>query len=410
MREIFKEAERVVVWLGLAGDDSDTAMDWLIEDSRKRADAASIGKDSVDFQTQYFVMYHDMILDPTYASTWIALQELLWRDYWQRMWVIQEIAQATEVVLYCGEKSIPWLAVVEALSMLEFVSESSKIGDKVPQSLRSIQSYNPVFRFNALRNTMSIPKTPYWFYVLLDTFRTSNSTDPRDQIFALLGFFENSGTAYKELIQVDYKNRTVRDVYTDVVDFCTRADRNTKDWPSVPQINSHKESKGIASTSFEQDNLSNLANGPLNILVLSQIRQQDDINHDFPTWLPDWTKYYGQITIDTISGSRFCASGTEYVRPTFSSDRRLLTVHGFEIAKVAHLAELKEAINTLENPPNRFAYVELVKEWLNLAEKNTPRSRLDMQRFWRTLVLDTQRKDKAPESGTKCPSRSWKSP
>ena len=287
--------------------------------------------------------------------------------------------------------------------MLKFVSERSNIHNKVPQSLQSILSYNQVFNFNGLRRTISTPKTPYWFYVILDTYRSSSSTDPRDKVFAMLGFLENSGTAYKELIQVDYKNRTVLDAYTDVVEFCTRADRSTKDWPSVPQINSHEEVKGVATLGFEEYKPKNRANGPLNILCASQIQlQTDEINHDFPTWLPDWTKFYGENTIDVISGNRFCASGTEHVRPTFSSDRRLLTVHGFEIAKVEHLAGFStDAINALLTPFNRVAQVAWAKDWLNLARTTTPRSPPDMQRFWRTLVLDSQKggwKNEAPES------------
>jgi hypothetical protein len=150
----------------------------------------------------------------------------------------------------------------------------------------------------------------------------------------------------------------------------------------------------------------NRANEPLNILYASQIRlQADEINHNFPTWLPDWTKFYGKNTIDVISWNSFCASGTEYVWPTFSSDRRLLAVHGFEIAKVEHLAGFSEdamiAIHALLTPFNRAAHIAWAKDWLNLAQSTTPRSPPDMQRFWQTLVLDSQKggwKDEAPES------------
>jgi hypothetical protein len=58
-------------------------MDWL-EDVKERADPAFTGNAMVDFQ--YSMIFINMFPDPDDASTWVALQNLLGRDYWERVW------------------------------------------------------------------------------------------------------------------------------------------------------------------------------------------------------------------------------------------------------------------------------------------------------------------------------------
>lgn len=80
MSKIFSKASKVVVWLGPAADDSDDAMN-----------ALSAGKNGDE------AIRHG-----------VAIAKLLERPYWQRVWIIQEIAKASVVEVWCGPKTLTW--------------------------------------------------------------------------------------------------------------------------------------------------------------------------------------------------------------------------------------------------------------------------------------------------------------
>src|SRR5207248_7213947 len=37
-----------------------------------------------------------------------AIVSLFERDYWKRLWVVQEVFNARNIVVYCGERTVPW--------------------------------------------------------------------------------------------------------------------------------------------------------------------------------------------------------------------------------------------------------------------------------------------------------------
>jgi hypothetical protein len=79
MGNIYLRATEVVIWLGLARDDSDLVM--------------------ADFNSNTAVLMK-------------AESTLSWcrRTYWRRMWVIQEIQLAKDLSIYCGTERIKWSA------------------------------------------------------------------------------------------------------------------------------------------------------------------------------------------------------------------------------------------------------------------------------------------------------------
>lgn len=404
MRDIYSRANQVVVWLGEASDDSDMAMDWL-ESVRTDKDEYLIESDTVEFQ--YSKTFIDMIQDTKYEATWKALHRFSCRGYWSRMWIIQEVAMAENLVVCCGSKSIPWPTIIQAMSMLKFVRERSTSPAVYTDTLDSIIAYNTPSILNALRRTRDKPKTASWMLTLLNEFRTSKSTDPRDKIFALLGLLVDPKISYSKTIRIDYALPVI-EVFTDVVQFCIQGPRNQ----TIPHDETrpartstrmaprHEENNtmGFAQLGFESNERPNRAHGPLNILCSAQLSgvAADD---DFPTWLPDWTKYKGMHTIDTLSADRFRASRDEFIKPAFSDDRRFLTVHGIQIDALQHRSALTEqCISSVLDPPNKAALLGRVQRWLDLA---CTHDNFDTQRFWRTLVFDSNAKgwkDEAPES------------
>ena len=49
-----------------------------------------------------------IVTDPERAEELEALVVLFRRQYWWRIWVIQEVSSAKKAMVYCGDESIPW--------------------------------------------------------------------------------------------------------------------------------------------------------------------------------------------------------------------------------------------------------------------------------------------------------------
>lgn len=91
MTDIYKNARSVAVWLGPEARDSELATQ-LLQDV---AAAAEAGTDRGRFR--------DMIYSrPNALQSLSAVASMFSRDYWSRLWVVQEISNAAEIPVYCG--------------------------------------------------------------------------------------------------------------------------------------------------------------------------------------------------------------------------------------------------------------------------------------------------------------------
>ncbi|KAK4452579.1 HET-domain-containing protein [Podospora aff. communis PSN243] len=100
MSRIYSRAQQVCVWLGEADRDSRTAIEFIHDDiiATKKFDILST-------LTQR-------------SSRWQALLKFMQRDWFSRRWIIQEIALAHEVTMYCGADSIPWKSFAMAVELI----------------------------------------------------------------------------------------------------------------------------------------------------------------------------------------------------------------------------------------------------------------------------------------------------
>jgi hypothetical protein len=81
MGEIYSGAERTYIWLGREDERSDIAMDLV----------AGITEEKM------------AMFDPE-ADEWLAVYQLLRRDWWTRLWVIQEAILSIQPIVKCGAK------------------------------------------------------------------------------------------------------------------------------------------------------------------------------------------------------------------------------------------------------------------------------------------------------------------
>jgi hypothetical protein len=109
MHAIYSEAWNVISWIGDASYNSNDAFNLVTELS-----AASLSGRGTDLEQL-------LNEDPAYLGmgSWLALHDLMQRDYWSRVWIIQELVLgSSSVVLRCGNQCLGWPSFCTGLTFL----------------------------------------------------------------------------------------------------------------------------------------------------------------------------------------------------------------------------------------------------------------------------------------------------
>ncbi|KAG0647969.1 Heterokaryon incompatibility protein [Hyphodiscus hymeniophilus] len=109
MRNIYGDTWEVIAWIG--EDDHDTGLAFDLIDALSEASFKGCGE----------LLEERLREDPDYLGRgcWIALHDLMIRQYWHRLWIIQEvILGSSSVVLRCGRYSVPWTTFCQAICFL----------------------------------------------------------------------------------------------------------------------------------------------------------------------------------------------------------------------------------------------------------------------------------------------------
>jgi hypothetical protein len=99
MTEIYSSAELVVVWLGPAGNDSDSFLSQLSSLNEAFAGVTEIDKVNKHNITEYG-------LPPIEDQIWFAAFHLAFRPWFTRVWVVQEAVLAKSVLVSCGQHTV----------------------------------------------------------------------------------------------------------------------------------------------------------------------------------------------------------------------------------------------------------------------------------------------------------------
>ncbi|KAJ8067774.1 hypothetical protein OCU04_003375 [Sclerotinia nivalis] len=105
MRKFYERAEKVLVWLGREGEDSQQAL--LL------ANYLYQYRHSEKNLTEY------VFENPQIAAYFTALKLLFSRHYWKRIWVVQEVTVAKDCLVLCGNKTIPLYVLIEAQEVMK---------------------------------------------------------------------------------------------------------------------------------------------------------------------------------------------------------------------------------------------------------------------------------------------------
>jgi hypothetical protein len=169
MGEIFRRAHLVIAWVGKEDKDSEFTIKWM-----KRTDLVAT----------------DLSLDQ---------QEHLWaffsRNYWSRVWIVQELILASEVVFMCGYTTFTW------------------------HDIQTVGSGNSYMMYNAPNVSalcrLRLDAKPKTLRSALNSIHGSAPFQcqlPHDVVYGLLGLVSPT-----ERVVVDYAS-TLQDVVTNVVE------------------------------------------------------------------------------------------------------------------------------------------------------------------------------------------------
>ncbi|KAF2672194.1 hypothetical protein BT63DRAFT_422702 [Microthyrium microscopicum] len=237
MGEIFSRADTVLIWLGPEQDNSSSILQYL------KAMPSLVWEPGQDLQTapklarlphkrEYgdlkFVIpkpeftIEDMFQELFEKELNEAFLALFHRDYWKRMWIVQEVLLARKLSILCGDEVCEWSLLVSIASELDYLGQFLR-----PNGLRvKNASPNPVSRWK-FKDLQAQTGASRAFFILKDgddskrlsqtwqlsqliqIWKQQECADPRDRVYALLGLAKDS-------ISADY-DKSLEQVFCDAV-------------------------------------------------------------------------------------------------------------------------------------------------------------------------------------------------
>lgn len=211
MTRIFKDAELALVWLGHISSDTREAVEALEELDQMISEDPNVN----DINLADFLSH----LQDDLVS---ALNDLLMRPWWRRIWVVQEFASAKDIVFLCGSVRLSWQACSIAFEALQNYQRSiaeqgwrGSTGAQYRQDMAKFASIAGVLRLFHIRRTLSVAevdKSPgkfsLWQLLTLKRFGMQAS-DNRDLVYALTGIAHDASAKH---IYPDY-TKHVREIY-----------------------------------------------------------------------------------------------------------------------------------------------------------------------------------------------------
>jgi hypothetical protein len=219
---------------------------------------------------------------------WVSLRMLVQKQWTGRVWMVQEQVVNHNTVMVFGKTCLPWIVLpklvqlvhLHVLPMEALYLPGTEPNHHIIDGTLTLLSLSAAFAAG-LGNQMSLAE-------LLNFSQTLCSSDPRDKIYALLGLAKDSGSLN---IKPDY-SLSVREVYT-------------------------------------QTAMQLLCSTP-NLDLLSSF--ENPKSTDFPSWVPDWTKFFNASILD----SSFQASNSTSPHLDFDQGS-VLIAEGAVIDTITHI-------------------------------------------------------------------------
>ncbi|CZR58878.1 uncharacterized protein PAC_08770 [Phialocephala subalpina] len=160
---IYSEAVRVCVWLGKSTPSIAHAMDFL---NRNFSAQDRFTEPAHEFPFKFNF----------YDNPWLDFACLADLPYWRRLWIIQEVSLAAEIMIYCWDMIVPWETLCRCIDGL--LSHPSYHGFFRHTPLWTIYEQRQKFRLESLSQRPSLQE-------LVRVYNKVQCSDVRDRAYGL---------------------------------------------------------------------------------------------------------------------------------------------------------------------------------------------------------------------------------
>lgn len=123
------------------------------------------------------------------SPAWGAIEAFFQRDYWTRIWILQEFNLASKLVLMCGNEIIDDEAMEGLEQMLHLLHVCGSNQHPKGMDAMAFSTFSSKTAWRAAYMTIQLRNTPgeKKLTELVAGFQVLNATNPRDRIYGLMG-------------------------------------------------------------------------------------------------------------------------------------------------------------------------------------------------------------------------------
>ncbi|KAI1647730.1 HET-domain-containing protein [Daldinia loculata] len=291
MKDIYSKADRVLIWLGEEKDESDRGIAVALDIAYACHQYTSHGGSlvTISFDDELALQLFGKFRDKSEFPRLSAFARIIERLWFTRVWVVQELALATDAMVFCGNSHISWTDLLAAITAQDHLN--LWLSDHERNAYVFIlERAREEWRAGIRRSLLSV----------LFRYRILDATDPRDKVFGLNALIKSelSGT---RALQPNY-NVSTTELYTAV------AKEILEYSPNLNLLSVPRRFSGA---------------GPCNL----------------PSWVPDWTNTrltapLGLANYSDINELSFTASGLSKPEIVLDTDSNVLGVQGHRVDRI----------------------------------------------------------------------------
>ncbi|KAH6722940.1 heterokaryon incompatibility protein-domain-containing protein [Leptodontidium sp. MPI-SDFR-AT-0119] len=292
MRDVYPAAKSTIAWLGDSTPITDEALEFIVT---LNTALKKFEHDGVVNISRSSLLHSEGCEWP--SSSWKALSTLLEHPWFRRVWILQEMALASQVEIVCGKRSVPWLLLAfivvqiehNGLMALLMITENGEL-NRGPIGLSTLKI---AWGLRCLRAVA----VPLGLASLLVDYSFLEASDDRDRLFALLGIAD------------------------DVEDSSFEPDYIT----SPPGV-------------FLKSAVRLLTRDGSSNMILHRAGIGSDRNMEgLPSWVPDWTKHHGNTVLGSLASIASYHASEGIIPPTnaiYSEDQQSIALSGCNFDKI----------------------------------------------------------------------------
>ena len=209
MRRIYSGAAEVNVYLGTQRDGSENIPYLLVKviEAGVRCSKAGLIDGNLNSHAGPGVLEEFRLPDPK-DKAWHELEFFFMRDWFRRIWVIQEVTLAKKAMVTCGNWSLPWDSVMDGLFKAYLLCAGRFLKGTDTHDGYQIGTATTAFaQLNFLHDLKNENKAfkPWKLIDLLQVGRLSSASHAHDYCYALMGLSQELGT---QDLTIDYSLST----------------------------------------------------------------------------------------------------------------------------------------------------------------------------------------------------------